>query len=64
MARRVVVPTFVQRELKVGAGWYVVATWPNGRTQHIGGFVNELDASEWIKNESAAWVAEHASGRK
>ena len=64
MAHRVVVPTFVQRELTVGAGWYVVATWPNGRTQHIGGFVNEREAIEWPKNESAAWVAKHRGARK
>ena len=56
-------PTFVQQhELEGGAGWYVVATWYNGRSQHIGGFATEADATDWIKNESAEWTRKH-SGR-
>lgn len=54
-------PTFEHHELKAG-GWYVVATWYNGRTQHVGGFATEAEAIDWIKNESAEWTRKH-SGR-
>ena len=56
-------PTFEHHELKAGGGWYVVATWYNGRTQHIGGFATEAEATGWIKNESAEWTRKH-SGRR
>ena len=63
MRSKVTSPTFIPQELKVGGGWYVVATLSDGRTRHIGGFATEIEATEWIKNESVAWVTKHAGAK-
>jgi hypothetical protein len=63
MRSKVTSPTFIPQELKVGGGWYVVATLSDGRTRHIGGFATEIEATQWIKNESVAWVTKHAGAK-
>lgn len=39
---------FEAKPLKVGSGWYVVVTYPNGMQEHIPGFKNEAEAKEWL----------------
>ena len=50
-------PQFTPKPLKDGSGWYVLASWPNGREEQIDGFVTEAEAQTWIRDESAAWLA-------
>jgi hypothetical protein len=49
-------PLFEVCEWKIGGGFYVTATFPNGAPEQIQGFATEADAVRWIKNESALWL--------
>jgi hypothetical protein len=39
---------FDPKPLKVGDEWHIVASWPDGREEHISGFKNEIEAINWI----------------
>jgi hypothetical protein len=48
---------FTPRPLKVGEEWYLVATWPDGREEHITGFKTEMDALNWLgRPEQLEWL--------
>jgi hypothetical protein len=47
---------------KIGGGYYVRATLPNGIVDRIEGFATEGDAGRWIKNESVGWLYEKSKG--
>jgi hypothetical protein len=49
------------RELKDQSGWYVRLTWANGETEDID-VASEVEAIEWIRDKSAAWLAKRAAG--
>jgi IS1 family transposase len=40
---------------KIGGGFFVLVTWPNGGTTEIPGFTTEADAAKWIRNEWPVW---------
>jgi hypothetical protein len=53
--------TFEIDEWRIGGGFYVRATLPDGTTDRIEGFTTESEAGRWIKNESTIWL--HQKGR-
>lgn len=43
--------------LKAGIEWQVVATYPTGQKEHIGGFMSEAEAVTWIGSPRClAWI--------
>jgi hypothetical protein len=44
--------TFAPVEMKIGKGWYILATPPKGTPVQLGGFKTEDEAREWIKRKS------------
>jgi hypothetical protein len=50
-------------EMKIGKGWYVLATPPKGTAAQLGGFKTEDEAREWIKRKSIAWLKEFEGGK-
>jgi hypothetical protein len=44
-------------KLTLGSGWYVKATHPDGRIEHVtAGFKSEAEAKAWIADDSADWL--------
>src|SRR5208282_4510140 len=56
--KRVPKVTFEVDEWKIGGGYYVRATLPDGTVDRIEGFATEAEAGRWIKNQSSIWVHE------
>ena len=50
------------RRLARAPGWYVRIAWPNGRHEHIPGFVNQDEALRWIQQKAQAWLSERGTG--
>jgi hypothetical protein len=42
-------PAFEARPLTSARGWYVRVAWPNGKRDHIPGFVTHQEAQRWIE---------------
>jgi len=51
-------PGFEVRRLKSASGWYVRVAWPNGRRDHVPGFVSPQEAQRWIEGKAPAWLSE------
>jgi hypothetical protein len=49
-------PAFRSKPFMDGSGWYVVAEWPDGVTQHVDDFGSDSEAREWIAKKSEAWL--------
>jgi len=49
-------PTFEARHLASASGWYVRVAWPNGKRDHIPGFVSQQEAHRWIEGKAPAVV--------
>jgi hypothetical protein len=49
-------PVFEVMEWKIGGGFYVKVTLPNGAPENISGLATKNDAIRWIRNESVAWL--------
>jgi hypothetical protein len=47
--------------LKDGEYWEVEAEWPDGTIEPVYKFKAGLEALNWVKTESAAWVAERGA---
>jgi hypothetical protein len=54
-------PVFEVRPLKSASGWYVRVAWPNGKRDHIPGFVTQQEAQRWIEVKAPAWLSERLS---
>jgi hypothetical protein len=54
-------PAFEVRPLKSASGWYVRVAWPNGKRDHIPGFVTQQEAQRWIEVKAPAWLSERCS---
>jgi hypothetical protein len=50
-------------EMKIGKGWYVLATPPKGTPTQLGGFKTEDEAREWIKRKSIPRLKEFEGGK-
>jgi hypothetical protein len=50
-------------EMKVGNGWYVLATLLRGGPIQLGGFKTEDEARKWIEAKSAVWLKDHEGSR-
>ena len=52
-------PTFEARPVKLVGPWYVLVTWPSGRTERVTGFGSGRRAIQWINgNEAKTWLAQ------
>jgi hypothetical protein len=49
---------FEARRLARAPGWYVRVAWPDGRHDHVPGFVTEDEALRWIEQRAEAWLSE------
>jgi hypothetical protein len=54
-------PAFEARPLKSASGWYVRVVWPNGKREHVPGFVTQQEAQRWIEGKASAWLSERHS---
>ena len=54
-------PTFEARPLKSASGWYVRVAWPNGKRDHVPGFVTQQEAQRWIEGKAPAWLSERCN---
>jgi hypothetical protein len=54
--KRAAKPIFEVEQWRIGGGYYVRATLPDGTTDQIDGFATESEAGRWIRNESPAWL--------
>jgi hypothetical protein len=58
-AQRETEPTFEPEENRIGGGWFVRVTFPNGETDTIrDNFVTKADAIKWIRCEAIVWLYE------
>lgn len=57
------IPQMEPRELKDQSGWYVRLTWAGGPTEDID-FSSEIEALEWIRDKSSAWLAKRRDEQK
>jgi hypothetical protein len=55
------IPVFEVRPLKSASGWYVRVAWPNGKRDHIPGFVTQQEAQRWIEVKAPGWLSERCS---
>jgi len=54
-------PAFEARPLKSASGWYVRVAWPNGKREHVPGFVTKQEAQRWIEDKARVWLSERCS---
>lgn len=52
---------FEARRLSRAPGWYVRIALPNGRHEHVPGFVTREEALRWIEKKAEAWLSDHAT---
>jgi hypothetical protein len=51
-------------ELTVGQGWCVRVTLPKGKQPQLGNFHSEVEAQEWIRRRSLAWLKKYERARR
>jgi hypothetical protein len=52
---------FEARRLARAPGWYVRVAWPDGRHNHVPGFVTQEEALRWIEQKAEAWLSTRGS---
>jgi hypothetical protein len=52
---------FEAKRLARAPGWYVRVAWPDGRHDHVPGFVSEDEALRWIERKAEAWLSERGT---
>jgi hypothetical protein len=52
---------FEARRLARAPGWYVRVAWPDGRHDHVPGFVTADEALRWIEQKAEAWLSERGT---
>jgi hypothetical protein len=55
-------PSF--RPVPCNGGWQILVTWPNARTEQLGGYSSEAEAVKWINNVSDKWTDKALAGKK
>lgn len=53
--------SFQARRLARAPGWYVRVEWPNGKRDHVPGFVSQDEALRWIDKNGEAWAGDAAA---
>jgi len=53
-------PTFEARHLASASGWYVRVAWPNGKRDHIPGFISQHEAQCWIEGKALARLSKRS----
>jgi hypothetical protein len=54
-------PAFEARRLSSAPGWYVRVVWPQGKREHVPGFVSQREAVRWIEERAKAWLSERGA---
>ena len=57
-AQRVTEPSFEVEANRIGEGYFVRITFPDGKTDAIYGFGSRADAIKWIRCEAVVWLYE------
>jgi hypothetical protein len=52
---------FEAKRLARAPGWYVRVAWPDGRHDHVPGFVSEDEALRWIEHKAEGWLSERGT---
>jgi hypothetical protein len=52
---------FEARRLARAPGWYVRVAWPDGRHDHVPGFVTADEALRWIEQKAEAWLSQRGT---
>jgi hypothetical protein len=47
-------PSF--RPVPCPGGWQILVTWPDARSEQLGGYSSEAEAVKWINNVSDKWA--------
>ena len=55
-------PSF--RPVPCNGGWQILVTWPDARTEQLGGYSSETEAVKWINNVSDKWADRALAGKK
>ena len=55
-------PSF--RPVPCPGGWQILVTWPDARTEQLGGYSSEAEAVKWINNVSDKWADRALAGKK
>jgi hypothetical protein len=53
----------IQRRRLLGRGYWVVATWPDGKRMDVVRFDYTFAAERWIRAEGDDWLAQNAAAR-
>jgi hypothetical protein len=52
-------PTFEPQKAEDGRGYFILVTWPDGRTERLAGtFKDETAALDWIRVGARTWIAQ------
>ena len=52
------------RPVPRNGGWQIHVTWPDARTEQLGGFLSEAEAVQWINNVSDRWTVSASTGTR
>ena len=52
------------RPVPCNGGWQIHVTWPDARTEVLGGYPSEAEAVRWINNVSNRWTANVLAGNQ
>ena len=52
---------FEARRLARAPGWYDRVAWPDGRHDHVPGFVTQDEALRWIERKAEAWLSQRGT---
>jgi hypothetical protein len=52
-------PSFEVDENRIGEGYFVRVTFPDGKTEAVYGFATRADAIKWVRCEAIVWLWEH-----
>ena len=55
-------PSF--RPVPCPGGWQILVTWPDARTEQLGGYSSEAAAVKWINNASDRWADKALAEKK
>ena len=48
---------------RIGSGWFICVSLPNGEQTQVSGFFTEAEAKEWIAQEATSWLRQYRGGK-